>query len=136
MPPEINVGSTSCEVGGYPAYVVEATNVAQIQLAVNLARSLDLRLVIKNTGHDFGAKSTGMGALSIWTQKLKSIQFYDNYQQGSYEGPAFKLGAGVQAFELYEAADKYGVTAVGGEGRVSCAASRMVLRRSVRLTFC
>lgn len=116
MPPTINAGETDCTVGGYPAYSVAVTNVAQIQLAVNLARALNLRLVIKNTGHDFGAKSTGMGALSIWTHKLKSIRFYENYQQDSYSGPAFKLGAGVQAFEMYEAAKKYGVSAVGGEG--------------------
>ncbi|OHE96406.1 FAD binding domain-containing protein [Colletotrichum orchidophilum] len=117
MPPTINVGETNCKVGGLPSYVVEATTVAHIQLAVNFARNLNLRLVVKNTGHDFGAKSTGYGALSIWTHKFKNIDFYESYQQDSYSGPAFKLGAGVQAYEMYEAADKYGVTAVGGEGQ-------------------
>jgi len=29
------------------------------------------------------------------------------------------MAAGVQAFEIYAAAKKYGVTVVGGEGRVS-----------------
>jgi hypothetical protein len=29
------------------------------------------------------------------------------------------MGSGVQAFEVYQAAKKYGVTVVGGEGRVS-----------------
>ncbi|KAL1845367.1 hypothetical protein VTK73DRAFT_619 [Phialemonium thermophilum] len=117
MPPAINVGETSCTVGGYPEYAVAISNVAQIQLAVNLARNLNLRLVVKNTGHDFGAKSTGKGALSIWTHHLKSIQFYQNYRDGSYRGPAFKLGSGVQAYEIYEAANQYGVTVVGGEGQ-------------------
>ncbi|KAK1972883.1 FAD binding domain-containing protein [Colletotrichum sublineola] len=117
MPPAINVGETDCKVGGLPSYVVEATNVAQVQLAVNFARNLNLRLVVKNTGHDFGAKSMGAGSLSIWTHKLNSIQYLENYQQDSYSGPALKLGAGVRAFEVYEAANKYGVTAVGGEGQ-------------------
>ncbi|KAK1717919.1 FAD binding domain-containing protein [Colletotrichum lupini] len=117
MPPTINVGETNCKVGGLPSYVVEATTVAHVQLAVNFARNLNLRLVVKNTGHDFGAKSTGYGALSIWTHKFKNIDFYESYQQDSYSGPAFKLGAGVQAYEIYEAANKYGVTAVGGEGQ-------------------
>ncbi|KAL9560656.1 hypothetical protein ACKAV7_015219 [Fusarium commune] len=31
-------------------------------------------------------------------------------------GPALKVGAGIIGSELYEAADKYGVTAIGGEG--------------------
>lgn len=53
MPPDQGSQTTNCTLGGYPYYVVNATNVAQIQLAVNAARNLNLRLVIKNTGHDF-----------------------------------------------------------------------------------
>lgn len=117
MPPTMTPGFATCTVGGYPSYVVNATNVAQVQLAVNLARNLNLRLVVKNTGHDFGAKSTGMGALSIWTHHLKDIRFVESYQQGEYKGPAFKVGAGTQGFELYEAAHAQGLTVVGGEGR-------------------
>ncbi|TEA22392.1 FAD-linked oxidoreductase ZEB1 [Colletotrichum sidae] len=117
MPPTINAGETNCKVGGLPSYVVEANTVAHVQLAINFARNLNLRLVVKNTGHDFGAKSTGAGSLSIWTHKFDDITFLEDYQQDSYSGPAFKLGAGVRAFEVYEAANKYGVTAVGGEGQ-------------------
>ncbi|KAL5601501.1 hypothetical protein BROUX41_002521 [Berkeleyomyces rouxiae] len=110
-------GDGHCTVGGLPSYVVNATKVYQIQMAVNVARNLNLRLVIKNTGHDFAAKSTGGGSLSIWTHNLKDIQFIKNYNKGGYTGPALKVGAGVQAYELYAAAKKYGVTAVGGEGQ-------------------
>lgn len=116
LPQGIDPTADGCEVGGLPSYVVAATNVAQIQLAVNFARNLNLRLVIHNTGHDFGAKSTGAGALSIWTHHLKSVQFFKAYNGHGYKGPAFKVGAGVQAFEIYEAARKQGVTVVGGEG--------------------
>ncbi|KAL5344380.1 hypothetical protein ACLOAV_010640 [Pseudogymnoascus australis] len=109
-------GNTStCEIGGFPSYSVKATTVSQIQLAVNFARNLNLRLVVHNTGHDFLGKSTGAGALSIWTHNLKSINFIKSYSSPSYRGPAFKLGAGIQVLDLYEAAKKYGVTAVGGE---------------------
>jgi hypothetical protein len=108
----------NCTLGGYPEYAVEATNVAQIQLAVNMARNMNMRLVIKNTGHDFGGKSSGGGALSIWTHRLKGIEFFETYKTGAYEGPAFKLGTAVQAWEMYEASNKYGVVTVGGEGRV------------------
>ncbi|KAI2465659.1 hypothetical protein F4781DRAFT_408479 [Annulohypoxylon bovei var. microspora] len=117
MPPALMPAKSECTVGGYPAYAVSVRNVAQIQLAVNFARNLNLRVVIKNTGHDFAAKSVGMGALSIWTHNLKQIRFFRNYLQGSYRGPAFKLGSGIQAFEAYEAARNNGVTIVGGEGR-------------------
>ncbi|KAK3312534.1 hypothetical protein B0H66DRAFT_485854 [Apodospora peruviana] len=110
-----NGGSSTCKLGGFPSYAVAVRNVAQIQLAVNFARNANLRLVVKNTGHDFLGKSAGAGALSIWTHKLKSINYIKSIKTKSYSGPAFKLGAGVQVNELYEAAHKYGFTAVGGE---------------------
>ncbi|KAI1118436.1 FAD binding domain-containing protein [Nemania sp. NC0429] len=117
VPSVVNPGATHCTLGSYPPLSVNVSTVAQIQLAINLARNLNIRLVIKNTGHDFGAKSTGAGALSLWTHNLKDIRFYRDYREGSYKGPAFKLGAGVQVFEAYEAARRANVTIVGGEGR-------------------
>ena len=107
-------------MGGYSSYAVNVSNVAQIQLAVNFARNAGLRLVVKNTGHDFNGKSTGAGALGIWTHNLKDIEYYENYRSPSYTGPAVKMGAGVQAFEIYEKAKELGFTVVGGEGKVCC----------------
>ncbi|KAJ5153173.1 uncharacterized protein N7482_009651 [Penicillium canariense] len=119
--------SASCTVGGYSSYAVNVTNVAQIQLAVNFARNAGLRLVVKNTGHDFSGKSTGAGALGIWTHHLKEIDYIENYQSSSYQGPAVKMGAGVQAFEIYEKGKELGFTAVGGEGRTVGVAGGYVL---------
>ena len=109
--------SANCTLGGFPSYAVAVTNVAQIQLAVNFARNANLRLVVKNTGHDFNGKSAGAGALSIWTHKLKQVKFYPTLTQDKYTGMAFKIGTGIQAYELYAAADANNVTVVGGEGR-------------------
>lgn len=41
-----------CTLGGFPAYAVNISTAAQVQLAVNFARNLNLRLIIKNTGHE------------------------------------------------------------------------------------
>ena len=98
---------------------MNVSNVAQIQLAVNFARNTDIRLVVKNTGHDFNGKSTGAGALGIWTHNLKDIEYLEDYSGSGYQGPAVKLGSGVQAFEVYEKSQELGFTAVGGEGKVS-----------------
>lgn len=103
-----------CTQGGYSLYSVNVSNVAQIQLTVNFARSRNLRLVVKNTGHDYNGRSTGYGALSLWTHNLKDIRFIEVYETTDYAGPAFKLGAGVQGFELYEAAELHGVSALSG----------------------
>ncbi|KAH8714032.1 FAD binding domain-containing protein [Phaeosphaeriaceae sp. PMI808] len=120
MPPNYTasfLGNTvSCTVGGFPEYSINVTNVGQIQLAVNIARELNLRLVIKNTGHDFGAKSTGRGALNIWTHHLKDAAFYKEFRGDDYTGPAFKLGAGIQVLDANRLAKENGVTLVGGEG--------------------
>lgn len=65
LPPGVFPYDTNCTLGSYPPYSVNVSNVGQIQLALNFARNLDLRLVVKNTGHDFNAKSTGAGALAV-----------------------------------------------------------------------
>lgn len=114
---------SSCTQGGYSSYSIKVSTVAQVQLAVNFARTLNLRLVVKNTGHDYNGRSTGNGALSLWTHNLKEIKYLSNYKGDSYSGPAFKVGAGVQGFELYEAADKYGVSAIAGICPVSTSRS-------------
>lgn len=59
-------------------------------------------------------KSTGAGALAIWTHHLKSISFLD-YRSPHYAGKAIKMGAGIQGFEAYSAADKVGLSVTGGE---------------------
>ncbi|KAB8271253.1 hypothetical protein BDV30DRAFT_240712 [Aspergillus minisclerotigenes] len=63
---------------------------------INFARQTDVRLVIKNTGHDFSGKSRGAGALSIWTHNLKGIQHVPSYNASGtdWTGAAFKIGAG------------------------------------------
>ncbi|OTB02155.1 hypothetical protein M426DRAFT_24914 [Hypoxylon sp. CI-4A] len=117
VPHTVNPYALNCTIGAYPTMSVNVTTVSQIQLAINIARNLNLRLVVKNTGWDYSAKSTGAGALSLWTHNMKDIKYYENYEEGSYKGPAFKMGAGVQVFEAYEAAHKYNLTIVGAEGK-------------------
>ncbi|KAI0011536.1 FAD-binding domain-containing protein [Xylariaceae sp. FL0662B] len=120
LPPTLTRTGANCTLGGMPSYVVKATNVARIQLAVNFGRNLNLRLNVKNKGHDFNAKSTGAGSLSVWTHALQDIHYlgstYLHFPSG-YRGPAFKIGAGVQALKLYEAADQLDLHVVGGIAR-------------------
>jgi hypothetical protein len=108
--------TSSCKQGGYPTYAVNISTVAQIQLAVNFARNLNLRLVVKNTGHDFNGKASGKGALAIWTHYLKDKKYYSTFKASNgYVGPAIKFGSGIQVSEAYEFAKSVGHTVVGGE---------------------
>ncbi|KAK3361327.1 hypothetical protein B0T24DRAFT_585916 [Lasiosphaeria ovina] len=107
----------NCTQGGYPVYVVNASTVRHIQLAVNFARNRNLRLVIKNSGHDFGGRSTGAGALSIWTHFLKDFEFLPHHTIDGYVGRAARVSAGIEAWELWNYMDKYNMTMVvpGGD---------------------
>ncbi|KAI0409344.1 hypothetical protein F4802DRAFT_546234 [Xylaria palmicola] len=90
----------NCTRGGFPEYVVNATAAKHVQEAVNFARDNNIRLVIKNTGHDFGGRSVGAGSISVWTHYLKHTEFLPSYQIGEYSGMAVRIGSGVEAWEV------------------------------------
>ena len=85
-----------------------------VAAGIKFATKHNIRLVVRNTGHDYNGKSTGSGALGIWMHHLKDITFSD-WSDASYTGKAIKLGAGVMGIEAYEAADAQGLQVVGGE---------------------
>ncbi|KAH9214775.1 hypothetical protein DL95DRAFT_461839 [Leptodontidium sp. 2 PMI_412] len=111
-----NPQGATCTQGGFPVYVVNATTVKQIQLAVNFARNNNVRLIIKNTGHDFLGRSTGAGSISVWTHCLKGFEYMAQYTQGKYSGQAVRVGAGIEAWELYPLMDQYDMAVVAPAG--------------------
>ncbi|RYN40780.1 putative FAD-linked oxidoreductase [Alternaria arborescens] len=104
-----------CELGNYVRYAVDASGPADVQKAIAFAASKNIRLVIRNTGHDYLGRSTGAGSLAVWTHHLKDITHVPAYKASGYNGPAFKIGAGVQGFELMAASRDKGLVVVGGE---------------------
>ncbi|MCJ1356498.1 MAG: hypothetical protein MMC33_006493 [Icmadophila ericetorum] len=103
-----------CEMGNYVTYSLNVSESSQIVKGLAFAKEKNIRLVIRNTGHDYLGKSTGAGALAIWTHHLKDISIFD-YKDAYYQGKAMKMGAGVQGFEAYKSADCHGLAVVGGE---------------------
>ena len=82
-----------------------AKTVDHIKAGVNFARTHNLRLIIRNTGHDFLGRSVGWGSLVINTHSFQNIKFHNQYTAScGYNGPAVTLGAGVQAFKVLEQA--------------------------------
>lgn len=108
LPPD-----SQCILGTYVQYAVDAQDAADYQRTIELTRSHNIRLVIRNTGHDYLGKSTGAGAVAIWTHHLKSIEILD-YKSRRYTGKAMKVGAGVQVSEANEAAHAQGLVIVSG----------------------
>ncbi|KAH8899141.1 hypothetical protein GQ53DRAFT_878520 [Thozetella sp. PMI_491] len=106
----------NCTQGGFPVYVVNATTAKHVQAAVNFARNKKLRLVIKNTGHDFGGRSVGAGALSIWTHNIKAFEFMPSYSVGEYTGMAVRFGSGLEGWELFNHMAEYNISVVAPGG--------------------
>ncbi|KAI0399663.1 FAD binding domain protein [Xylaria palmicola] len=103
-----------CDLGNYVQYTINISSVADIQAGLQFAQQNNVRLIIKNTGHDYLGKSTGRGALGLWTHNFKSIEF-PHYKSPGYTGQAVKIRAGSQAFEIYQAVAEQGLRIVGGE---------------------
>ncbi|OCL04327.1 putative FAD-dependent isoamyl alcohol oxidase [Glonium stellatum] len=103
-----------CELGNYAVYSINVTGAADVIAGIQFAKAKNVRLVIRNTGHDYMGKSTGKGALSLWTHNLKTADIMSNYTSTSYRGPSLKLGAGVIGGEAYEIASSRGYRVVGG----------------------
>ncbi|KEY73156.1 hypothetical protein S7711_09595 [Stachybotrys chartarum IBT 7711] len=106
--------SVPCTLGNYVSYAVDVNSHNDVALALKFAKENKLRVVVRNTGHDFLGRSTGAGALAIWTHNLKSIDF-TQWSDKYYKGPAVKVGAGVLGYEILEAANAKGLAVVSGE---------------------
>ncbi|KAJ5339986.1 hypothetical protein N7452_006714 [Penicillium brevicompactum] len=106
--------SKPCTLGNYVSYAVNVSSSDQVIAAVNFARENNIRFVIRNTGHDYLGRSTGAGALSVWTHHMHDIEYQD-WTGPYYQGPAFKVGAGVVGYQILEAASAKGLVVVTGE---------------------
>ncbi|KAB5595771.1 ER-derived vesicles protein ERV41 [Ceratobasidium theobromae] len=113
--------NVTCKQGMVPTYAVAAESIEDVSKAVNFARKHKLKLVIKNTGHDYLGRSSGAGSLSIWTHKIGGIDFTDSFIAEGCSGdqaiPAVTLGAAAQWYDVYKAADEHNVTVAGGAAR-------------------
>ncbi|KAI1365805.1 FAD-binding domain-containing protein [Xylaria arbuscula] len=103
----------TCTLGNLAPYAINVSDASSVVAGINFARDHNLRLTIKNTGHDFLGRSTGRGALELWTHYLDAIEF-SNYSSPHYTGPAVRMGAGIQSFEVSQAAQERGLRVVGG----------------------
>ncbi|KAI1806734.1 hypothetical protein F4811DRAFT_508990, partial [Daldinia bambusicola] len=103
-----------CIVGAYVPYAVNASDASDYRKTIAFAKEHNIRLVIRNTGHDYMGKSTGAGALAIWTHHIKERSIID-YVSAGYTGKAMKLGAGVSSSEAIDTAKAEGLVVVAGD---------------------
>jgi hypothetical protein len=109
----------SCTIGTNPRYAVNATSVAYISAAIKFATKYNIRLVIKDTGHDILGRSDGYGSLEIWIRHLRTgVKFQKANTCGcsssSWSGSTFVIGGGYTWSDVYPIAQANNVVVVGG----------------------
>lgn len=95
-----------------------AESTVHVQQAVRFARTHNLRLIIRNTGHDTSGRSSGADALQIFTQNLDDIVYTRDFRatgSNASLGPAVTFGAGVTFEQLYTRGAVDGFMVTGGD---------------------
>lgn len=113
--------SVPCGQGRIPLFSAAVRTARDIQAAVKFAARHNVKLAIRNTGHDFLGRSTAPSSLQIFTGNMKGIVLADNFVPAVPTGTAPPRGvravtvdAGVQLGELYEYLGSKGAMVVGG----------------------
>ncbi|KAJ5086965.1 FAD binding domain protein [Penicillium alfredii] len=92
-----------CTTDPFVRYAVNVSSAVDVRKTLAFTSRHNIRVVIRNTGHDYLGKSTGPGAVVLWTYHLKHMESL-HYTSPVYSGPAMRVGAGVQGFEAMAAA--------------------------------
>ncbi|CAO3565865.1 unnamed protein product [Mortierella alpina] len=111
--------TSRCYQGAVPLYTVKATTFQHVQNTVRFAAKHNIRLAIKNTGHDYLGRSTAASSINLWVYYMKNMDFSDNFvpegaPAGSSGSGAVVLGSGVLWKDVYRAAEDHKVVVVGG----------------------
>ncbi|KAJ5386293.1 hypothetical protein N7509_008834 [Penicillium cosmopolitanum] len=119
--------NSKCGQGRISLYSAKVQTKFHVQKAVLFAKSHNLRLAIKNTGHDFLGRSTAPESLQILTHEMKDIKVVEDFSpkgapNRKSEGPAVTMSAGVQLPELYLAVAKHNRTVIAGSSHTVGAA--------------
>jgi FAD/FMN-containing dehydrogenase len=110
----------NCALGELPVYTVNATEREHVAQTIIFARDHNIRLVVRNTGHDLLGRSTGYGSLEVWIRFLREgITFQNRYSasdgcQSPWNGSSFTIGGSYVWGDVYTEAEKNNVIVVGG----------------------
>lgn len=71
-----------CKQGKFPDYALAARSAEDVSIGLKFAAKWNIRVIVKNTGHDFLGRNVGTGALSIWTRNIQGFEWIDEWKQG------------------------------------------------------
>lgn len=119
----------SCHQGRIPLYAAIVESAQEVQTAVKFAGKHNLRLVIRNTGHDGAGSSSGPNSFQIFTHLLNHIDYHENFRltgSNTSVGPAVSVGAGVLFGDLYAHGGQNGFIITGGDSATVGAAGGFI----------
>ncbi|KZP23529.1 FAD-binding domain-containing protein [Athelia psychrophila] len=115
--PPVN-SSAICGQGSVPLYSVHATTSSDVQKYVQFATEFNLRIVVKNTGHDYQGRSSSWDGFALWTHGIRGITRNQSFvPEGCSTTPqdSVTVASGEQWNAVYQFADDAGVLIVGGD---------------------
>ncbi|KAJ5678419.1 FAD linked oxidase N-terminal [Penicillium maclennaniae] len=108
----------TCSIGRLASYYVDVREPSHISAALKFAKSHNIPISIKNTGHDFYGRSSVPNTLAIWTHHLDTLNFYSNFTASNCPSAnrqnVGELGAGVIAGDAYRFFNGHGMDIPGG----------------------
>lgn len=110
----------SCNQGSVSEYYIEVHSTSDIIAAPEFSKETGIRLLIKNSSHDYLGHSSLKGSLALWIRKIGLISRNPRFVPEGFSASTFDTidtittGAGVNSQEAYEFADAQNVTFVGG----------------------
>ncbi|CEL05041.1 Putative Isoamyl alcohol oxidase (AFU_orthologue; AFUA_3G07410) [Aspergillus calidoustus] len=110
-----------CGLGPSPVYTINATEPSELAAGIAFAQKNNVRLVVRNTGHDLLGKSLGYGSLQIWLRYIrKGITHQSRFKPSKacskcdWTGAAFTVAGGYVWDEVYQEAFARDLIVVGG----------------------
>ncbi|KAJ5382128.1 FAD linked oxidase N-terminal [Penicillium concentricum] len=109
---------STCALGRLSSYYVDVQDASHISAALRFVHAHNIRISVKNTGHDFFGRSSVPNTLAIWTHNLDSIAFSSNFTAYNCSlansQNVGELGAGVIATDAYHFFSSKGMDITGG----------------------
>jgi FAD/FMN-containing dehydrogenase len=113
-------------------YAVASKSTADVVVAVNFARTNNLRLVVKGGGHSYQGTSNAADSLLIWTRHMNAVTLHDAFVGAGCEGraepqPAVSVEAGAIWGHVYNEVTTKGGRYVQGGGCMTVGVAGLVL---------
>ncbi len=113
-------------------YAVAAQSTADVVAAVNLARTHNLRLVVKGGGHSYQGSSNAADSLLVWTRRMHDVTLHDAFVGAGCEGKvepqaAVSVGPGAIWGHTYNEVTTKGGRYVQGGGCTTVGVAGLVL---------